>query len=77
MRDENSGPLTAFGAAQIDVPFFLLSKKAYASGQTTLEFIVKENKKISAQVFLTLDTDQSDEFILGKEYYVSFARKDK
>lgn len=57
--------------------FFLLSKKMYATSQTTLEFMVKENKDTSAQIFLTISDDRAKVFDLGRSYVVTFTRKDE
>lgn len=65
---------------------FLLSKKYYAGGEITLEFVqpiedTEENKAqrkeiASSNLILTLGRESKDDFDLGSEYYIDFRKKE-
>jgi len=60
----------------LDKPLFVLSKKEYASGETTIEFIITDNKETSVQMFMTVkDKMFADTFKLGKYYDISFEER--
>ena len=65
---------------------FLLSKKYYAGGEITLEFVqpiedTEENKAqrkeiTSSNLILTLGQKAKDEFDLGAEYHIDFKKSE-
>ena len=58
-------------------PFYVLSKKYYAGGEVTIEFVVLDNdKEISANLIITFkDRATADLFELRKEYDISFEQR--
>lgn len=58
-------------------PLYLLSKKYYAGGEVTLEFLIINNKELTANMNLTLkDKLVADLFELGQNYEIEFKKKE-
>ena len=56
---------------------FLLSKKFYAGGEVTIEFVQapEGNKDIKhSNLILTLGPEANDDFELGKVYHIDFRK---
>ena len=62
----------------LENPLYVLSKKHYASGETTIEFIIRNNVKMSSTMFLTTKNEElQKEFNLGEEYTITFEKVEK
>lgn len=62
----------------IDQPFYILSRKEYASGEKTIEALISDNKTVHANLTLTFKDNPivADSFKLGKEYQIIFIEKE-
>jgi len=58
-----------------DKKLLAISKKYYAGGEITTEFIVPDDPQISCQVIVT-DKTGKDHFTLGAKYTLDFIKED-
>ena len=63
----------------LERPFYVLSKKYYAGGEITIEFVILENKATNANLTITFKNNEemAELFRLGKEYKLSFTQIEK